>query len=250
MPKLVLAHTRHRTVIQAAAKAAGLQCMLRAFSPPDLMDLKAPVLLAFDADGLPTFEPDFLQYLRRTHPGGVRYSPAVVFCKTREEIAEWRAAGAIAVPDKAGVDEVATAIRAALTGSRKWVASSTYVGPDRRAHRAVFKINKRRREDGAAAAARVEREAPAPVRVQSPELMHRRISLAAQLLHGSSIESRRAFRAMIDELEVSARGHQRSELMSLARTLRNEAERFLKDGNADTGDLDRAVAQLGRALGR
>lgn len=249
--RLILAYTRNRNAILTAAKACGMQCALRAFSPADLMELRTPVLLAFDANGKPDFEPDFLQYLRRTHPGGVRYSPAIVFCRTREEIEDWRAAGAVPVSEKADAAELSAAIKTALVSTRKWVASASFVGPDRRGRKALLRMRKRRREDGAAAAAKSAHNVVADdIRVSSPALMHRRLSLAAQLLHGSSIESRRAFRAMIDELEVSARAHGRSDLLGLSRTLRAEADRFLKDGNADTAAIEAAVDQMGAVLGR
>jgi hypothetical protein len=248
----ILAYTRNRSAIQAAARACGVQCALRAFSPPDLMELRAPLVLAFDADGKPEFEPDFLQYLRRTHPGGVRYSPAVVFCQTKEQQGEWLAAGAVPISERASAQDLIEAVKEAVLGSRKWVTSTTYVGPDRRLHKALLRLRKRRREDGAQIAAKKAANAAAidDMRVSSPALMHRRLFLASQLLQGASIESRRAFRGMIDELEVSARAHGRSDILGLSRTLKTEADRLLKDGAADTQAVETAVSQLGAVLGR
>lgn len=247
MVKVVLANTRaNRTALNAAVTAAGLKCVFRMFSGADLLELKAPVVLAFEPANTFKLTPDFLQYLRRTHPGGVRYSPAIVFCDDKAEINDWRFAGAVVLPCDANEKEMSAALDHALKSMEHWVDSSTFVGPERRTRNAIFKLKRRRRIDGQHAdAADVPDES---VPVSSLDRLHRRISLSAQLLQGSAFEARRAFRDLIKELEVSANAHGRADLAGVVQRLSAEADRLLKNGSSGTDALEIAVAQLGQRI--
>ena len=143
MIRLLLADTKRTAIVQAAGKTVGLSVAVRAFSEADLDALQAPAVLVFDAGGRLT--PESLQRLRRTSTGAVRHSPAVVFC-TEKHMAQWRASGAVALSDKAGVDEVARAVKFAASNERRWIASTGYVGPDRRTEQ-TFQVFRRRAGD-------------------------------------------------------------------------------------------------------
>lgn len=247
--RIALANTQFKSVVNAAAAAAGLKCAFRIFSGADLMELKEPVLLVFDAGGGTKLTPEHLQYSRRTHRGAVRYSPAVVFCREKAELGPWRTAGAVPLLPDASTDDVIAAFKAALAGTSEWVASEIYVGPERRSRKALLQIKKRRTADVDAAKTKAVARGyvveEAEVQVSSLKQLHRRLKINSQMLQGASIESLRAFKTLVNEVTASVRAHDRMELMGLVEVMQQETEELLRNPKADTAALEDAILQLG-----
>lgn len=256
MARKILIATAHREPVLAAARAFGAQAHVRTFTRSDLERLKSPFLVVMDSGRPADLDPDMLQVLRRNNRGGMRYSPFIVFCDGREQGA-WRSAGALVLPHKADRATIRKAVQEALESARAWVTSATYVGPCRRRRKAVLQWRNRRAADAEAAAARTQekaKKAGVESRVFSLDVLMRRLTLSATLLQGSTIESRRAFRDLVGDLQVSADACHRSDLARLTGALMREAELFVQDAQRDNGAvqdlLDRLRASLERGPGR
>ncbi len=254
MTRQFLVATSQKEAVQAAARAFGAQAHVRTFTRSDLERLKTPFLVVIDSGRIPDLDPDMLQSLRRTNRGGMRYSPFVVFCARKGEIAEWRNAGAVAIAHNADRAAVKKAIQTAVEGARTWVTSATYVGPCRRAHKAVLQWRNRRSADADVAAekarAQAKKAAGGAERVFSLDVLVRRLHLSATLLSGSTIESRRAFRDIVNDLQVSAQTHSRVDLANLISGVKREADLFIQDGQRDTSALERLLNDLRAAVER
>lgn len=253
MTRQVLIATVHKDAVQAAARAAGAQAHVRSFTRSDLERLKTPLLVVVDNGRIADLDPDLLQSLRRNNRGGMRYSPFIVFCDRPGDLAAWRHAGALAIPSKSDRAAIKKAVQEAMESTRTWVTSATYVGPCRRNHKAVLQWRNRRSADADAAAEKERakaKKAGAEERVFSLDVLVRRINLSATLLSGSTIESRRAFRDLINDLQSSAQGHHRGDLSSIVAALKREAELYLQDGQRDGAVLQRLVGDLRTAVER
>lgn len=257
MTRQYLVNTAHKEAVQAAARALGAQVHLRAFTRSDLDRLKQPVLIVVDDARLDFITPDILQNMRRTSRGGMRYSPLLILCSRKGDMDEWRHAGAVAIAANSDRTAIKKAIDEALNGAKTWVTAQSYVGPCRRSHKAVLAWRNRRSSDQAAAREKAEKaaekkhqQALAHVPVSSLAVLHRRLKLSATLLCGSSIETRRAFRDTVIELQASAQALGRNDISNLAAHLRREAEAFVQDGQRSSAQLDRVIADLGDALSR
>ncbi len=255
MIRQYLIGTSNKEAVLAAARAFGAQTHVRAFTRGDLEGLKNPLLVIIDSGRVDGLDADMLQVLRRTNRGGMRYSPFLVFCQTRREIDAWRAAGAVAVHPTNDRAALKKAIQEALDGERAWVTSATYVGPCRRGRKAILNLRKRRAADAeeAETARREKARKASPVlsdRVFSLDVLLRRLTLSATLLSGSTIESRRAFRDLVDELQVSAQAHNRGDLSGVIANMRREADAFVQDGQRSTGALERMLSDLRTGIER
>lgn len=250
MVRQFLVSSAQKDALAAVARGCGAQIISRVFSAGDLERIKMPMLLAFDDGRGMELTPDLLQSLRRNHRGGVRYSPAVVFCKTPAAVKEWRDAGAVALMRGADRKEIENAVDEALAGERAWITSAAYVGPCRRKHKAVLKWRTRRQQDLSAADKVAKKKSDAPVHVSSLDVLHRRLTLGATLLSGATIENRRAFRDLTNEFQVSANHHRRDDLHALIAHLRKEAEAFVQNGQREGAALEQIVREIGRHLGR
>lgn len=250
MTRQYLVNTSQKDAVAAAARGFGAQCHTRAFSSGDLERLKTPILVIFDAARADDLTPDVLQSLRRTHRGGVRYSPVLVLCDRPAEIAAWRAGGAVAVARSADRAALKAAIQQAIDGMRAWVTSASYVGPCRRKHKAILQWRTRRSADKAPAAARKEAADAPPRKLASLDVLNRRLAVGCTLLSGATIEARRAFRDLCIEAHASASGHGRNDLLGVTARLRAEAEGFLQNPNKDGAAVEALVREFSAALGR
>lgn len=244
MIKTALVNTKSRESALAAVRKIGLECRFLAYSASHLERLKQPALLVFDTNAVEHLTPAHLQALRRGHVTAIRHSPALALCARRSEAAAWRAAGAVAALRSSSAETLARAMREALAGAEDWVTSKTYVGPSRRKRQPILKLRARRAED-ATAVRRTESDA-APT--ASLGVIARRLYLGAALLEGSSLESRRAFAALAEELGRAIVQQHRPDLAILARAIHDQAAMFLEDPQRSTAALDALVAELGAKL--
>lgn len=251
MTRHIIVNSTQAEAVQAAARSLGAQCIVRAFGASELGRLKTPALIVFDSARAGDITPDALQHLRRSSRGGVRFSPTVVLCDKRDEVTAWRDAGAVACMRTADRAAVKTCMQEAMGGMRAWVTASSYVGPCRRKHKAVLHWRNRRTADQPAAKPNAPARAPAGgagVPTASLNVLYRRISLTGTMLSGSTIESRRAFRSLVGEIDMAVRHHGRGDVSNLTRKLVSEAEAIVHDGQRDTRELENAIAELGQAL--
>lgn len=247
MPRQFLITTVHKDAVQAAARAFGAQAHVRSFTRSDLERLKTPFLVVMDSGRVADLNPEMLQTLRRTNRGGMRYSPFIVFCDRGAEMEAWRAAGALPLSSKSDRAAIKKAIQEAIESARIWVTSATYVGPCRRRHKAVLQWRNRRSADADEVAAKEREKAKksgAEERVFSIDVLVRRLNLSATLLSGSTIESRRAFRDLVNDLQASAQAHHRGDLTGIINALKREADLFIQDGQRDGAVLQRLVTDL------
>jgi len=246
----IVVNSSHKDTVLAAARGFGVQTLARAFARADLERLKTPILAIIDSGRVADLGPDDLQTLRRTSRGGARLSPLIVFCGRGDEAAAWRAAGAVTVPHGANAATIKKAIHEAIDGERAWVTSSSYVGPCRRKHQVILNWRKRRNADAAKQAASARAAAAPAGRVGSLEQILRRLHLSATLLTGSTIESRRAFRDLTDDLAASATHAGRGDLARAIAHLRQEAEAFVADGQRPNTRIEAILADLSDAFSR
>lgn len=246
MIRLALVNSTHRDAALSAARAAGLQCRPVSYSAHQLEKLKEPVLLMFDSDAVEHLTPELLQSLRKTHTTGVRHSPAVVLCRRRGEVALWRDAGCVAVMLSSGPATLQRAVKEAVSGAADWVTSKSYVGPSRRRRKAIVRLRSRRRDDEAARTPKAGAGSQRPA--ASLSVLHRRLHLGASLITSSTLESRRAFAALALELRSALIAHHRPDLASIGEAISREAEAFAKDGQRDSGVLERLIEKLGEKL--
>jgi hypothetical protein len=244
MIRTALVHTKSRESVLAAARTIGLECRFLAYSASHLERLKQPALLVFDTDAVDHLTPAHLQALRRDHVTAVRNSPALALCGSRSEAAAWRAAGAVAALRTSRAETLARAMREALAGAEDWVTSQRYVGPSRRKRRPILKLRARRAED-AVMAKRTSPDAPPGA---SLGVITRRLFLGAALLEGSSLENRRAFDALAQELGRAIVQQHRPDLAVLARAIQDQAQMFLKDAQRSSAALNALIAELGEKL--
>ncbi len=250
MPRQIVINTRHKDAVLAAARSFGVQALARTFARADLERLKTPILAVIDSDRVADLGPEELQTLRRTSRGGARLSPMLVFCRRGEDTAAWRAAGAVTLPHDANNAAIKKGIQEAMDGARAWVTSASYVGPCRRKHTVILNWRKRRTADAARRAEAKGQDAAPEGRIGSIEQIVRRLTLSATLLSGSTIESRRAFRDLSNDLAVSAVAHGRGDLSSPISHLRREADAFVNDGQRSNARIEAILADISDALTR
>lgn len=248
MTRQIVINSSHKDAVLAAARGFGGQTLTRNFARADLERLKTPILAVIDCGRVADLGPDDLQTLRRTSRGGARLSPMIVFCARTDDPAAWRAAGAVPLPHGANTAAIKKAIHEALDGARAWVTSSSYVGPCRRKHQVILNWRKRRNADAAKRAQAGEQAAPG--RVGSLDQIVRRLSLSATLLSGATIESRRAFRDLTNDLAASATAFGRGDLSGPIAHLRREAEAFVQDGQRPNQRIEAILGELSAALAR
>jgi hypothetical protein len=241
MIRLIVANTAQADAVGAAARAAGVAIRSRPFIASDLERLKQPALIVFDAERAPDLTPDLLQTLRRTLGGAVRYSPALVF--TGGDKRSWFEAGVIALGPGVGAHRIRQAIEICLASDRDWVTSSAYVGPSRRQHRAFLPLSRRRAEDRSTRKG-AGRALPTPAPSASLGVLTRRVAIGVTLLTGSTIETRRAFKATVEEMQASAHAHGRSDLHGPIAVLLHEADAFVLDARRDNAAAERAAGEL------
>lgn len=249
VPRQIVVNTSHKDAVLAAARSFGVQALARTFARADLERLKTPVLAIIDAGRVADLGPEELQTLRRTNRGGARLSPMLVFCGRGDDAAAWRAAGAVTLPHGASIAAIKKGIQEALDGARAWVTSSTYVGPCRRKHTVILNWRKRRTAD-AVKRAEAKGQAQTEGRVGSVDQIVRRLTLSATLLSGSTIESRRAFRDLANDLAASANAHGRGDISGPISHLRREADAFVNDGQRSNARIEAILAEISQALTR
>jgi len=245
MIRMIIANTAQADAVGAAAQASGVGIRLRPFIASDLERLRQPVLVVFDAERAPDIDPDLLQSLRRTLGGPIRYSPVLVF--TGGDKKPWHDAGAMALSPGVGAKRIREVIELALTTNRDWVTSSTYIGPSRRAHKALLPLSRRRAEDQGQGAGRTALRVP-PSQRASLGVISRRLTLSVTLLSGSTIEVRRAFQATVAELRDAAEAHERPDLLVSIDMLAREADAFVADARRDNSVAENAVRDLNELL--
>jgi len=238
MIRIALVNCKSRDIVHAAARKLGLECRFAAYSASHVERLKHPALLIFDTDAVDLLTPEHLQALRRTHVTGVRHSPVVALCRSRGEASAWRNAGAVAALRSSNADTLGRAIREALAGADDWVTSKGYVGPSRRKRKPILRLKARRTED------RDKPQTQSDAPVASLGVIQRRLYLGAALLTGSSLENRRAFDALADELRQAAILQHRPDLAALVRAIGEESRAFVEDGQRTTAVLEGLIADL------
>lgn len=250
MPRQIVINTSHKDAVLAASRSFGVQALARNFARADLERLKTPVLAIIDSGRVADLGPEELQTLRRTNRGGARLSPVIVFCGRGDDAPAWRAAGAVTLPHGANMAAIKKGIQEALDGARAWVTSASYVGPCRRKHTVILNWRKRRTADAARQAEAKGKAAAPEGRVGSIEQIVRRLTLSATLLSGSTIESRRAFRDLANDLAVSAVAHGRGDISGPVSHLRREADAFVNDGQRSNARIEAILADISDALTR
>jgi hypothetical protein len=234
----------------AAIRARAPSALVRRVSPMLLLQLSKPAPLILSGAIDEDFGPGELLSLRRSNPGPVRFSPAVIVGAASGDVDDWLLAGGLPIRSDPTPEKQIDLIEEALRECPPWVVSTVYVGPCRRRRRPLVLLNPRRATDKKKASPR-KRGGYVGDDDISPALLprlHRRMMCAVVAIETAPVERRRDFLDILVDLENAARGSGDGELVASIQRLQDASRKVMPPARFEPAAFESALSDVNTRL--